>query len=69
MTENYAHDFLSTMYSTFTSSHEKTCSTSYRSIRSNVVQSMLEKLPYMESFHTAEETGGGWGATIVELKK
>ncbi len=33
------------------------------------VQSILEKLPYVESFRTAEEDGGGWGATIVELRK
>ena len=32
------------------------------------VQSILAKLPYVESFRTAEETGGGWGATIVILK-
>jgi len=34
-----------------------------------VVQTILEKLPYVESFQTAEETGGGWGATIVKLKE
>jgi len=33
-----------------------------------MVQSILEKLPYVESFRTAEETGGGWGATIVILR-
>jgi DNA-nicking Smr family endonuclease len=32
------------------------------------VQSILERLPYVESFHAADETGGGWGATIVTLK-
>jgi len=31
------------------------------------VQSILEKLPYVKSFRTAEEETGGWGATIVEL--
>jgi hypothetical protein len=33
------------------------------------VRSILEQLAYVESFRTAEESGGGWGATIVQLKK
>jgi DNA-nicking Smr family endonuclease len=32
------------------------------------VRSILEKLPYVESFQTAEEGAGGWGATIVNLR-
>jgi len=33
------------------------------------VQAILEKLPYVESFRTAGEDAGGWGAMIVVLKK
>ncbi len=33
------------------------------------VLSVLEKLPYVDSVKTAGEDGGGWGATIVTLRK
>ena len=33
-----------------------------------IVQSILSRLPEVESFHTAGGTGGGWGATSVTLK-
>ncbi len=32
------------------------------------VSSLLERLPSVASFHRAEETTGGWGATIVVLR-
>jgi DNA-nicking Smr family endonuclease len=32
------------------------------------VRSILEKLPSVVSFRTAEESSGGWGATIVILR-
>lgn len=31
------------------------------------VQSLLGRLPYVTGFRTAEESGGGWGATLAEL--
>jgi len=33
------------------------------------VHSILKKMPEVESFETARELEGGWGATIVHLKK
>ena len=33
------------------------------------VQAILRKLPYVEKFQLADESGGGWGATIVRLKR
>jgi dsDNA-specific endonuclease/ATPase MutS2 len=32
-----------------------------------IVQELLDKLPYVKSYRTADEGAGGWGATIVEL--
>ena len=34
-----------------------------------IVQSILSRMPEVESFHTAEGTGGGWGATSVVLRR
>jgi DNA-nicking Smr family endonuclease len=33
------------------------------------VESVLRKLSYVESFRTAQEDAGGWGATIVTLQR
>jgi DNA-nicking Smr family endonuclease len=33
------------------------------------VESVLQKLSYVESFKTAAEDAGGWGATIVILRR
>jgi len=44
--------------------HGKGIGTLQRTIRS-----ILSKLPYVESYHGADERAGGWGATIVLLKK
>lgn len=33
-----------------------------------IVQEILEKLPYVKYFRTAEDGAGGWGATSVELR-
>ena len=32
------------------------------------VHACLRKIPEVESFRLADETGGGWGATLVQLK-
>jgi DNA-nicking Smr family endonuclease len=34
-----------------------------------IVGKILEKLPFVESFQTAQGTAGGWGATIVTLRR
>jgi DNA-nicking Smr family endonuclease len=32
------------------------------------VQSLLRTLDWVEAFHDADHTGGGWGATVVLLR-
>lgn len=32
------------------------------------IQSLLKTLEWVEEFHDADHTGGGWGATVVLLK-
>lgn len=34
-----------------------------------IVHAVLKKLPYVVSFRSAGDDSGGWGATLVELKK
>ena len=33
------------------------------------IQSLLRTLDWVEAFHDADHTGGGWGATVVVLKE
>ena len=33
------------------------------------IQGMLRTLDWIEAFHDADPTGGGWGATVVLIKK
>ncbi len=33
-----------------------------------IVRSNLDKLPYVETYRSAEEEAGGWGAVIVNLR-
>lgn len=32
------------------------------------VRSLLAEIPFVEAFHDADGSGGGWGATVVLLK-
>ena len=32
------------------------------------VHSILQRLPWVVSFRLADESGGGWGATLVQLR-
>jgi len=32
------------------------------------VRSLLATIPFVESFHDADGSGGGWGATVVLMK-
>lgn len=34
-----------------------------------IVHALLAKLPGVASYRLADETGGGWGATIVHLRQ
>jgi DNA-nicking Smr family endonuclease len=37
-------------------------------VKRQIVQSLLEKHPEVDSFRSESGSGGGWGATVVNLK-
>lgn len=39
-----------------------------KGVQRRIVHSVLERLEFVSSYRGAEESGGGWGATIVELR-
>ena len=38
-------------------------------VQRNIVRALLERHPHVASFHDAPAEAGGWGATVVRLKK
>ncbi len=40
-----------------------------RGIQRTIVHSVLERHPMVASFRLADESAGGWGATLVEIKE
>jgi DNA-nicking Smr family endonuclease len=38
-----------------------------KGVQRAAVRALLARLPWVRSFQTADEAGGGWGATLVEL--
>ena len=38
-----------------------------KGVQRRAVQDLLGRHPAVRSFHTADDTGGGWGATLVDL--
>jgi len=40
-----------------------------KGVQRRVVQGVLKKEPAVQSFHTAPEQFGGWGATVAYLQK
>lgn len=38
-------------------------------VQREIVRSLLRSHPHVESFRHEEGSGGGWGATVVNLKK
>lgn len=39
-----------------------------KGVQKKIVHSLLRRLDFVSSFQSAEETAGGWGATIVILR-
>jgi dsDNA-specific endonuclease/ATPase MutS2 len=37
-------------------------------VQREIIQSMLKTLQWVEDFHDADPSGGGWGATVVLLR-
>jgi DNA-nicking Smr family endonuclease len=37
-------------------------------VQREILRSLLERLDFVEHFHDADATGGGWGATVVLLR-
>lgn len=37
-------------------------------VQREILRSLLDRLDFVEQFHDADATGGGWGATVVLLR-
>lgn len=37
-------------------------------VQREILRSLLDRLDFVEEFHDADATGGGWGATVVLLR-
>jgi DNA-nicking Smr family endonuclease len=38
-------------------------------VQREIIRSLLASLDFVEAFHDADHTGGGWGATVVLLRR
>ncbi|HVT45467.1 MAG TPA: Smr/MutS family protein [Thermoanaerobaculia bacterium] len=38
-------------------------------VQREIIRSLLESLEWVEEYHDADPTGGGWGATVVLLAR